>query len=160
MRTRLGEITVENIITVLFLVLSGTFLIGFIIGLDHNEGPNLDLQNLFYGFLSYSFLLFVGLLMEIHFTTRNPHTDKDGEILKMKKKGHFIGCGDNPKDNECYHLNENVVTSYDRFFFEKGKPFNGKLFWFAALPWLGMIFLSVYIFLPFGIIFFAYDFFF
>ena len=68
MRTRLGEITIENIITVLFLVLSGTFLIGFIIG----EGPNLDLQNLFYGFLSYSFLLFVGLLMQIHDTTKNP----------------------------------------------------------------------------------------
>ena len=41
MRTHLGEITIENIITVLFLVSSITFFFSFILG----EGPNLDLQN-------------------------------------------------------------------------------------------------------------------
>ena len=172
MRTRLGEITIGKVIIALLLITVATLFFS-------ETGGNilhLSFENYFLGFSFYIGGWITGFFIRLLDFSRKLNvpgfgvtTDDDEKILKIKEEGYFIyhrGSGENPKKNECRHLNTNVVTSMDRIFYTSGPPFgetwefeSGVVHWFGMIPLMGLAFLAVFVLIPLGIILLAYNFF-
>jgi|TARA_B100001964_G_C13896935_1_gene449838 hypothetical protein len=179
MRTKYGEITIGKIIIALFLIAFPTSLFTGVWGDGDEFGEvlNLPIKDYFIGFSIYIICWITGFVMKLLDFSRKVNvpgfgvnTDKDKDILKIKKKGYFIyyqGSGWNPKKNECRHLNDNVVTSMDRIFYTYGPPFgeiwefeSGVVHWFGMILVMGLVTWTVCVGLPFAVLAMVYSFFF
>ena len=173
MRTRFGEITIGKIIIASLIVIFSTLFFGGTQGFLFN----LPIKDYFIGFLFYLFFFITGFICFLYevmtkFNLPNFGFNKevDKEILELKQAGHFIyreGNNHNAVENEIRYLNRDEITAFDRFFFKYGAPFDdawkfgyGVFYWFLILPYLGAVFISVLVGLPFIFIFSIYDFFF
>tara|TARA_Y100000294_G_C8463128_1_gene299525 strand:- start:57 stop:590 length:534 start_codon:yes stop_codon:yes gene_type:complete len=177
MRTKYGEITIGKIIVALFIVCFWTLVCSSIASGVEGFSFDLDIKYYLIGFLIYLFFFITAFIITIYdimtkFNLPNFGFDKDldKEILKLKQKGHFIyrqGNNYNAVEDETRYLNRDEITTFDRFFFKYGAPFNdiwsieyGVVQWFGILPLMGAIALAVWVVLPLAVLFFIYNFFF